>query len=248
MPFANAEGGIADAGNLVYIVGGKPSPSKNTAMYNKTSNTWLLMKMLDTPRRNKPCVFLNKNKLCVAGGWYQPVQWLMSMECLQIDSNTVGWQASDQMPYSVGLTSCATMGSSIILTGGYNSNSLKSVLQWNEEDGWVSLASMVTRRNQHCTVSDNTRYVYVVGGKFNDNAMSSVERYDTTNDIWGVMAPIPVMLERHACVYINDTIVVTGGFNQLKEIYLYSVKLNTWTRSSTDLLQGTHDHTMAILP
>ncbi len=146
--------------------------------------------------------------------------------------------------YPVAYTSCVTVGGSVILTGGKTDFvvALNKVKKLTENGNWTSLARMQNSRRQHCTVTDGTRYVYVVSGY----GTKSMERYDIQKNNWKNIAPLSQYRYRHACVYMNSTIVVTGGYN-MKTIELYSVNSNTWTESSNTFLEMTSGHIITVL-
>ncbi len=243
LPHVMKYAGSASADNAVYIVGGNTYPHTLAYRYDFTVNTWQDLGKLITERPNYPCVFLLGNKLCAVGGQHNGV-YLSSMECLDIKNNTATWQRSKPFSYPVAYTSCVTVGGSVILTGGKTDfvEALNKVKKLTENGNWTSLAGMQNSRRQHCTVTDGSRYVYVVSGY----RTKSMERYDIQNNNWKNMAPLSQYRYRHACVYMNSTIVVTGGYN-MKTIELYSVNSNTWTESSITLPKKLFGHTMAVL-
>ncbi len=234
--------GSTTESTAVYIVGGNVPPYRNAFRYDITSNIWKKLDNIIKIRHYFPCVFVLDDTLCVVGGRLGS-EYISSMECLDIENKNPKWQLSQAMLHEVSHTSCVTVGSSVILTGGKNNNRLlSSVYKWTTSGGWISLASMKSDRCGHCTVTDGTRYLYVVSGQ----STTSVERYDIVKDVWMGMAPLPRMIYYHACLYLNGTIIATGGYNK-KDIYFYSVRSNTWTQSTVALQEKIYGHTMAIL-
>lgn len=256
MPHVQYHAGSASGGNAVYLVGGEPTPYTHAVKYNISSNTWQNLDSLNNGRLAYPCVFLLEKKLCAAGGW--DLAYHNSMECVNVDNNTATWEPSVTLPYPLERAQCATVSSSagsfVILTGGFNGiETLNLVYKWIGTGSWVALTSMEKARQNHCTVSDGTKYVYVLGGMEGEMMRSSIERYDTQENKWEFMAPMPEALIYHACVYTGDTIVVTGGYDKTgmimkNTIYLYSVKSDTWILSPTTLPQHMYGHAMAALP
>ncbi len=238
---------MATRGTAVYLVGRDKNLYNIPLMYDTAFNKWNNLKSMIIKRSLIPCLFLIGNNLCAVGG-LDGSDYLSSMECLDVENETATWQISEEMKHPVAYASCATVGNSVILTGGIGNNiQLSSVWKWTVNGSWTQLANMQKKRNRHCTVTDGTRYLYVVGGSMKQY----VERYDIKEDRWDYMAPCPLATVEHACVYMNDTIVMTGGlkkYQKLNTIYIYSVNANSWTKSSTIILQMIVKHAMVLMP
>ncbi len=237
--------GSTTESTVVYMVGGNKPPYNQAVKYDITTKEWMDLDYMITKRQLYPCAFVLDGKLCVVGGELDGFK-LYSMECLDIENQTAIWQPSHEIRYGVSETSCIKVGSSVILTGGkhnYHYNMpISFVFQWTTNGGWKSLAHMRVPRSGHCTVTDGTKYVYVVSGYYT----VTVERYDIVKDVWMYMAAFHKIIYYHACVYMNDTIVVTGAYRNV--IYLYSVSADTWSVSSISLQRSINGHAMGVLP
>ena len=101
-------------------------------------------------------------------------------------------------------------------------------------------------------VSDAIRFLYVIGGyspRYSRGYLNSMERFDTEGNTWEYLKPMPMALQDHRCVYLNGTIIVTGGMTSgrdelLNTIYLYRVASDTWSKSATVLQEGVYYHIM----
>ncbi len=140
-------------------------------------------------------------------------------------------------------------GDTVILTGGttVGRQTLASTIMWKPgQDSWTSVSNMQQARFYHCSVSDNSNIVYVLGGYVGSSLKSSVERYNQ----WQLLSDMPRALCVIGCVYVNRTIIVTCGWTGSRGVdtmFLYSVLSDTWTTSPTHLMTQTHDHMMAII-
>ena len=159
---------------------------------------------------NRPCVFVLDTYLYVVGGF--PKQ--KTMEALNLKNLTMGWQQS--VPLHVGFhhTACATVNDTrVVLTGGryagYHSNGKRSLIWHRGDHKWTLLPPMHESREYHCSVSDDVRYVYAVGG----DRLGSMERYDTVKHKWTMMGRMPQKLKVHACVCVDGTIIGTYGIS-----------------------------------
>ena len=198
---------------------------------------------MNTNRDWVPCVFVLGSHLYVAGGRD------MGMEHINIHDNTSAWTPSISPPHKVRYTSCVILKSIVILAGGSNGTSqLTSVITWKQGDTkWSSLPTMQQKRAIFCMVSDGVRYVYVVGGSASGRRLNSIERFDSQTNTWKDLRPMPLALQNHKCVYLNDIIYVTGGHNgtaKVNTIYLYKVTSDIWIKSTTLLQEPVSGHAM----
>lgn len=249
MPYDQTMAGAAVGGNAVYVIGGNVFPGTTVFKYYPISNLWEEFISIQKARGNKPCVFLLEDKLCVAGGDDRNV-CLVSMTCIKWNDGSGLWTLSDFLPFPLSYISCVTVGNFVILTGGDDCTGTpfmgtSSAFKWQSGYGWTQVASMGMARQRHCSVSDGIRYVYVLGG---DKGFDTMERYDTQLNEWIYMANMPEILVNHACIYMSNTIIVTGGLNGKKTIYLYFVDNDIWELSITTLPKGIDGHSMAALP
>ena len=63
--------------------------------------------------------------------------------------------------------------------------------------------------------------------------MTTVERYDPTNDVWATVAPLPTPLRYQHAAAINGKIYVAGGYPgsgtpSVNTVYFYDPPSNTW--------------------
>lgn len=249
LPFKMKGAGAASSDNLVYVAGGNHDIYSTQAVkYDLTSNTWHELDSMLKKRTENPCVFLLGNILCAAGGCSFDNR-TCGMECIDVNTKTAKWEKSNQSPEDVFQAACATVQGNVILTGGMSNLGVNvySVRFWTGQAHWVALAPMQHARSHHCAVGDNANHVYVIGGTFSHRILKSVERYNIQLGLWHSMSPMHSPIKNHACVYINGTIIVTGGFNSRKVIYLYFVKSNRWIRSFTKIPKGVMGHSMAVL-
>jgi hypothetical protein len=181
--------------------------------------------------------------------------YISSMESLDLSDANAVWSTSVALPYGLRYTSCATVNNSVVLTGGDKGNRggpTSAVFMWKEGDTqWTALASMPHTRTDHCTVSDGGRYVYTLGGE-SGVAVSPLECYDTMTDTWKNLSPMSSHIYSHRCVYVDGTIVVTGGYvsgvGGVDAIHLYNVASDTWASSPVSLPQPIRYHFMGFFP
>jgi kelch-like protein 24/35 len=65
--------------------------------------------------------------------------------------------------------------------------------------------------------------VYVFGGRDDDDALSSVEKYSPSSDTWSAVVPLPEARTFHAAVTVGSTMDVLGGMCDVPNIIAASV-------------------------
>lgn len=93
------------------------------------------------------------------------------------------------------------------------------------------------------------QYIYVVGGFDGTRQLSSVERYDTENNIWTMMAPIKVARSALSLTVLDEKLYAMGGFdghNFVSIVEVYDSKLNKW-EEGTPLTSGRSGHASAVI-
>ena len=216
----------------LFTAGGKTfnyAAFRYAAKYDKEINKWKVLPRLTSNRNDVPCVFILGTHLYVAGG-RDGNGFLSSMEYLNINDNSSVWTASVSLPYEEIYTSCVMFNSTVILAGGFTlpNDYLSSVITWKEGNAtWTTLKPMQQKQGIHCMVSDGIRFLYVVG-RFYGRNLKSIKKYDSETNTWKYLCPMPEVLYGHRCVYLKDTVIVTGGldgFDGVNTIYLYKVIL-----------------------
>lgn len=93
------------------------------------------------------------------------------------------------------------------------------------------------------------QYIYVVGGFDGTRQLSSVERYDTENNVWTMMAPIKVARSALSLTVLDEKLYAMGGFdghNFVSIVEVYDSKLNKW-EEGTPLTSGRSGHASAVI-
>lgn len=93
------------------------------------------------------------------------------------------------------------------------------------------------------------QYIYVVGGFDGTRQLSSVERYDTENNVWTIVAPIKVARSALSLTVLDEKLYAMGGFdghNFVSIVEVYDSKLNKW-EDGTPLTSGRSGHASAVI-
>lgn len=92
-----------------------------------------------------------------------------------------------------------------------------------------SIAPSLSQRDQAAAALYQDRYAYVIGGRYNNAAQSTVECYDILTNTWSTKAPMPKgAIFPTACV-IDNYIYVMGGTDSSDSFYRYDIIANIWT-------------------
>ncbi|XP_049315424.1 kelch-like protein 17 isoform X2 [Bactrocera dorsalis] len=118
----------------------------------------------------------------------------------------------------------------LLFIGGYNGATYNIVRCWNiRNKTWQNLPAMIEARREHCVVELNSE-IYAIGG-YDGNALSSVERY-STSDGWKSVNSLIVERYDARAVTLNGKIYTMGGYKnnkQIKSVECYNLDLDTWT-------------------
>ena len=96
---------------------------------------------------------------------------------------------------------------------------------------WETMAPLPEGRTFNAVVADKNGYVYVIGGDSDpsgSNATNTNYRYDTTDDSWQEMAPMPVPLSSIDAIEIGNNIYVPGG-QTTATTYVYNIGTDSWS-------------------
>ncbi len=248
LPFNCSDTTCVSHSNGIYLVGGI---SSHTIIKNRTQ--WYKLPDISVNRDRLPCVFLIDNFLYIVGGYNNKRKSVLAtMESLDINNVEKGWQPSISLPMPRYGVTCATINKTVVMSGGRSSKFIfVAALMWTVGNTmWKKSSSLKTQHIQACAVSDGVQFIYLLGGfDRTRNTLSVVERYDIQNNSWTILNPMPSRLVNHACLYIDATIIVSGGKDGsviMDKIYLYSVISNNWTISSTHLIKPNNKHMLCL--
>ncbi len=96
---------------------------------------------------------------------------------------------------------------------------------------WETKASMPEGRVFHATVADNYGHVYVIGGTSDSGAVTptnTIFQYETNNDTWATLSPMPVAVDSVSGAVINNKIYIPGD-SRTADTYVYSIATDSWS-------------------
>ncbi len=113
-----------------------------------------------------------------------------------------------------------------------------------DENEWIATNSMISPR-KYASISTSALYKMVVtGGHYNDDAYNTVE--GLSEDGWKIISDnIPVKIDEHCSVSVNETTILIIGGNQNGEIssntFFFNTETGTWWQGP-DLKQSRKQH------
>lgn len=93
------------------------------------------------------------------------------------------------------------------------------------------------------------QFIYVVGGFDGTRQLATVERYDTENETWNMVAPIQIARSALSLTPLDGKLYAIGGFdgnNFLSIVEVYDPRTNTWEQG-TPLNSGRSGHASAVI-
>ena len=100
-------------------------------------------------------------------------------------------------------------------------------------DTWYSgFAEIPTPRTNFDMVTVGTK-IYVLGGKYDSKNLDVVEVYDTINDTWKTLSPMPKTSLRVTAEYLDGKIYAIVSDNKDWDVLVYNIKTDTWETKSS---------------
>jgi LPXTG-motif cell wall-anchored protein len=100
----------------------------------------------------------------------------------------------------------------------------------DDTPAWESKATIPEGRVFHATVADNYGHVYVIGGTSDAWAATptnTIYQYETSNDVWATLSPMPAALDSISGAVINNKIYIPGD-SRTADTYVYSIATDSW--------------------
>ena len=199
--------GAAEAGGLVYAIGGR-DPDGITASveeYDPETDTWSTVASLSTARQYFAAAEAG-GLVYAIGGLDSDLNELASVE--EYDPETDTWSTVASLSTARDRLAAAEAGGLVYAIGGFDgNNTFASVKEYNPQtDAWSTVASLSTARH-NLAAAEAGELVYAIGGVDSDfNELASVEElgfrsfedvYSATGDtLFGIDDPNGTLLNR----------------------------------------------------
>jgi N-acetylneuraminic acid mutarotase len=251
MPTKRSEVSGTVLDNKIYIIGGsdEKGPTDLVDVYDPEINNWAIVSPL--PKKlDHTAAATYDGKIYIVGGFDS--NGMPSDSLFIYDPITDKWEIGKNMPTARGgLTSKFVNGTLYVIGGDatalYDSKgnyNPQGVVATNEaytpkNDSWTTKSPMPTSRD-HLTSAVISGNIFVLGGRqpekgplFKD--LSTNEMYDTSNDRWISLEPLPTNRSGLAATSVNGSIYVFGGESTEKTFdnnEKYDPKSQSWTAES----------------
>jgi N-acetylneuraminic acid mutarotase len=132
-------------------------------------------------------------------------------------------------------------------------SSVSSVEKYTpSSDTWSFVTPLPSARKHHAAVAVGSA-MYVLGGFAShargESTSASVLKYESTQDTWSVVEPMPQARRSHAACAIKSDIYVFGGRfgpNDETSVFKFDTKTNTWSTLEPMPLPCSH-HSVSVL-
>jgi uncharacterized repeat protein (TIGR01451 family) len=98
-------------------------------------------------------------------------------------------------------------------------------------DAWETMAPLPTGRVFNAVIADENGFVYSIGGTSDGGGATkttTVYRYNTADNTWTTMAPLPTAVMSIDGIVINNKIYIPGD-NATANTFVYDIASDTWT-------------------
>jgi hypothetical protein len=159
---------------------------------------------------------------------------LASME--RYDASSGQWSAVAAMGTARSRVGACVVAGELYVSGGHDgSNGLSSSVEkyTPSSDNWSAVAPLLTARSNHAAVVVGSA-MYVLGGivagaRVNEVSTSSVLKFDSMQDTWSQVAPMPVAIHSFAACAIGSDIYTFGGHGDGYQASVFDIETNTWS-------------------
>ncbi|MFA5365294.1 MAG: hypothetical protein WC325_08970 [Candidatus Bathyarchaeia archaeon] len=209
MPTSRSSFGVAVIDNQIYVIGGG---SAVTEVYYPETDTWETKTSMDIARSGMSASVVNEKIYLVGGNEIEsPYDEISVTEVY--DPLTDTWATLKQIPIAVTGHVSAVVGTKIYIIGGAVGRNITQIYD-TETDTWNTGATMPTGVDSAGTgvlEVNETKRIYVVGGKQNLDAVNLTQIYDPTTDTWTLGTPMPTARYSFGVAVLNNTLYAIGG-------------------------------------
>ena len=181
-------------------------------------------------------LLFHKTTPIICGGAL-PNRWVDSCDCYALSNqvwNKISSLQECRRYASSALVSLENNEKVLMITGGQNSNTLKSVESFNGSD-WeqVMFSDMLKPVWQHCTVEINSTTLLSIGGSAANGGtidpISNTYFYNVEENLWTSGPSLNIARTLHSCAVLNwknpstnqhEKVVVAAGGDQLSSVEL----------------------------
>ena len=231
MPMPTARSGFAIAvyQNKIYVVGGTVGNGfvGNNEVYDPVSNTWETKASMPTPRADLSASVVNDEIYLIGGEKYSSTTPFYNVTNINEVYDPVNdtWITKTSIPTSVQGYASAVLDNEIYFMGGSPESTspvIAHVTSANqvydpETDSW-SLASNLPKANSYGAAAATEGYlapprIYCVGGFSAGKFSGQVQAYNSENNSWNIVDPMPTARAYLSVADVNDVLYAIGGFD-----------------------------------
>lgn len=192
---------------------------------------------------------LPNQKLILTGGCHIQSEDATNL-CLEINGANISMNTKLKNMHKKRYAHCSIyLNGCVYVMGGFdhkdNNKSPPSTLKSCEkyiitDNKWVPTASMNHARSFFGCALVNKESIFVFGGFFDDQILSSIEKFDYISETWVThFIKLPEKLAKIGVVYYKDHIIILGGINGaydiIKSVRVLDVMSTEWHKI-TDML------------
>ena len=230
------------AGGAKLMAGSTRAVNNAASKYDVKTDTWTSLPNMNFQHPAGPALFVFNNRLYVVGG--NPS--IMQMESISL-VNPDRWMVETVVPpYKLEMATAVQLlhGSTnyVYIPGSAAAKATTAnMLQWNPvyPQWWTTTKMHVQRGLQHCSVTDGTNSIWVIGGCPSRTCSGSfVEKFSSLTATWTSINVKPGALvtndyETESCSYWNGYIFVTFVTTSTSRLHVFDTKALTWKAINT---------------
>jgi len=204
--------------SAIYLVGGRSKGAilADIVVYDPTADSWSQMEPMTIARWSHMAAIVGQ-KLYVMGGIKgkgSTRRTLDSVEILDLETGT--WTAGESLPGAVHSSAVAVSDGKIFVLGGRkgtgtSGSGSERVFVFDPAEGSWSVVQPMAKARTGARAAVFQGRIYVVGGAFSDDALSSIEIYDPSSGSWSPAPPMSSPRTAHVVAVVGEELLIFGG-------------------------------------
>lgn len=231
-------------GQVVQLSDGRVLFANSGELYDFNTGRWTFVGRPLSAGQSR-IIALPNGKALLTGGSNSRALRLVQLFDPALSPVQIPGQWSLASPYGAGLEHAATAlpDGKVLVTGGAVPSAVTgtflaqaSARVFDAKTGWQTVNNLAFARHRHSSTLMPNGQVLVTGGEsITNTALSSVELFNPTTNVWNNAASLSVPRRWHQAVLLaNGKVLVAGGSNDssmLSDAELYDPAMDRWTNT-----------------
>lgn len=249
MPTPRSELGAAVLDGVIYVAGGLILGGISDAFeaYDVTTDKWATVVPLPVALHHLGIAALD-GKIYITGG-YADMQFTPDARMWTYDPATDSWTQLNELPQPIGAHQMVNVDGTLYIVGGVPQGTTLWAYD-SQTDTWDTTLSPMPTAREHLGAAALDGRLVVVGGRWSQGNLATVEAYDPITDEWEALPDMPTPRGGFSVAAVDSKVYAGGGeffiggsctYNRAE---VFDAETQTWARLP-DMPTPRHGLTMA---